>query len=461
MARTRLTRRSMLRGAGGIGIALPFLEIMGRPKTASAQGDRPTRLVVVYSPHGRAQASNGAWKPTGTGPSFELGSLMAPLAAVQDEMVVVSGLELSSAKNQGGNGHSKGPTHALTCVPHLNETIPGDMSMGTIGYAGGISFDQKVANFVQEQTPLPYPSLQFGVQSGPDFAVNGATTRSYISYAGPGEFLPAEDNPAAMFDRLFGDFNASSAELELVRKQRKSVLDFVMDDFERINPTLGGEDKARLEQHLDKIREVEQSIDLTTGEVSEACALPDIGAEIPGYKDNGNYPAVGQQQTTLLSMALACSMTRVATFQWSTGQSVTRHSWIDGAGSKGHHGLTHDGAPARDAYDSITTWYAERVAELVTALRDTPDYDGSTLLDNTVVLWVAGEMAYADAHSFVDMPYVVFGGGDRLARGQHLDFGSGRATNDLLITLQQALGIDDPTFGDPQWVQGPLDGLLA
>jgi hypothetical protein len=435
---------------------------MGGSRSAhGAYGDAAKRLVIVYSPHGRPEALDNQWRPQGTGTDFTLSSMMTDFEPLKQDMIVLSGIELTSARSQAGNGHSKGPTHALTATDHLDETIPGDMSMGTIGFAGGISVDQAIANAIAESTPLQFPSLQFGVQSGADFAVNGATTRSYIAYAGPGEPIPAEDNPAAMFDRLFATFDADEGELLRLRAQRRSVLDLVSEDFERLNPTLGGDDRQRLEEHLAKIREIEQSIDVTTGEVSPQCDKPDIGETIEGYKDNANFPAVGEQQTQLLAMALACDMTRVATFQWSTGQSTTRHTWVPGAEDKGHHSLTHDGSVSHLGCEGIVRWYAGRVADMVGRLSEIEEPGGGSLLDNTVVLWIAGEMGYADAHSFSDMPYVLFGGGNGILQtGQHLDF-DGRAHNDLLVTLMQAMGLNIDTFGNPDYVTGPLSGVLA
>jgi hypothetical protein len=455
----RMSRRGVLRGAGGLAIALPFLEIMGYPRRAVGADAVPRRLLVVYSPHGRAQASNEKWRPQGVGSDFTLAEFHNPLASFKDQMVVVSGLEVTSAKNQSGNPHSKGATHALTCTDHLDEKIAGDSSMGSIGYAGGISIDQKIAGHIAQSTALAFSSLQFGVQSGADFAVAGATTRSFISYAGPGEPIPAEDNPGQMFDRLFGNFSKDPAEMEKLRAQRRSVLDLVTDDFDRLQPRLGSEDRQRLERHLDAIREIEQSLDVGIGQ-NPACDLPEIGTAVAGYKNNGNFPLVGEQQTKMLVMALACDMTRVATFQWSTGQSTTRHVWIPGADDKGHHGLTHGGSSDRAAYDAITSWYVGRVADLLEQMQAIPDVDGSSLLDNTIVLWVAGENGFADSHGFDDMPYVVFGGGaGAIATGQHLVY-DGRANNDLMITLQRAMGMDDDSFGKPDYVQGPLEAML-
>jgi hypothetical protein len=185
-----------------------------------------------------------------------------------------------------------------------------------------------------------------------------------------------------------------------------------------------------------------------------------VGTAVEAYKYNGNFPSVGEQQTKMLVMALACDMTRVATFQWSTGQSTTRHQWIPEASGKSHHGITHGGSPDRAAYDAITRWYAGRVAELLAQLQSTPDIDGSSLLDNTIVLWIAGEMGFADSHTFDDMPYVIFGGGGgTIATGQHLVY-DGRAHNDLMVTLQRAMGMDDNSFGKPSYVQGPFEAVL-
>ncbi len=394
-----LNRRTLLRGAGGIAVGLPFLEIMGLPKHAQgAYGDAAKRLVIITSPHGRSDASNDKWRPEGMGSDFTFAEFMTDFTPFQQDTIVLSGLEASSARNQSGNPHSRGAAHMLTATEHLEETLPGDTSGGSVGFAGGISIDQHVANSIEKKSPTKFASLQFGVQSGADFAVSGATTRSYVSYSAAGEPVPAEDNPAAMFDRLFSEFDVDAAELERLRAQRRSVLDLVTEDFERLNPTLGTSDRARLDEHLSKIREIEMSIGVSSGELSPQCALPDLGPAIKDYRDNDSFPEVGRQQTDLMTMALACDMTRVATFQWSTGQSSTRHSWNPDAGDSRHHGITHGGGPDRDAYDAITQWYAGRVAEFITQLRAIQEPDGGSMVDNTIVLWVAGETAGADGH---------------------------------------------------------------
>ncbi len=459
MANVRISRRMMLRGTGGVAIGLPLLDIM-TPSRAAARGlSHRKRLVVVQSPHGRQRSSNEHWQPVGIGQQFGLGTLHSSFEPLRDDMVVLSGVELTSARNQAGSCHAKGTTHSLTCTEHLETS---DESAGAAGHAGGISVDQRAAQAIAKVETLPFASLQFGVQSGHHFTTDGSTTCSYISYAGAGDPVPAQDDPGAMFDKLFGGMRGDASQRVRLAAQRRSVLDLVMEDFESLQPALSANDRRRLDEHLTHIREIERSIGVTASKTSADCRAPSIDRHADAWRNNDSFPIVGRQQTDLLAMALACDLTRVATLQWSTGKSITRHTWIPGADTNGHHALTHDGPSSRAACNAITRWYADRVAGLVSQLAAIEEPDGTSLLANTVVLWVAGETGFADTHDFGNMPYVLFGqGGGALRTGQHLDLGPARPSNDLMLTLLHAMGIQDEVFGTPEYNTGVISQLLA
>ena len=439
----------------GVSIALPMLEIMGRSRPASAMlpGGSP-RLIVVYTPHGRHKDSDDKWRPQGTGTDFELGSLLTPLAAYKDRMIHVSGLPMETCRNQNGNSHSRGAMHALTCSFHNQNAWLGN----------GISIDQKIANAVAEVSSHKYPSLQLGVQATPDFASTDPV-RAYLSYAGPLDPITCNCDPQSVFDLLFssepvgGQGGGADEELQRLREERRSVLDFVGDDFDRLNAKLGHDDRIRLEEHADKIREIEASIGDYTP-TGEACAVPDY--DDPGNPYNvDNYPAVGRQMSKLVAMAMACEMTPVMLFQWSTGQCSTRHKWVSQqAGSSGFHGITHQGSDGQPTHDAIHSWYIEQIGNLLDDLDSLPEGDG-TVLDNSIVLWVGGEQGSSTNHSFDDMCYVLFGkGGGVLDAGKHVEY-DGRSANDLMITVQNAMGLEDDAFGEQEFVQGALPGILA
>lgn len=103
-------------------------------------------------------------------------------------------------------------------------------------------------------------------------------------------------------------------------------------------------------------------------------------------------------------------------------------------------------------------WYAQQVARYCAELASHMDTDGSTLLDNTLVVW-CNEMGTGNSHSKEDLPFVLIGGGAGFRMGRHLDFG-GRNHNDLLVSLMNAYGIGGDTFGDPRYCDAPLPGLV-
>lgn len=457
--RKALSRRTVLRGAGGVAIALPMLEAM-LPRTTRAGGTAgfPSRFVVVFSPNGTIAER---WTPVGTPAQYsfvdpaapEVTRILAPLEPHKADLVVLEGLAMRSRDHgPGGNGHDMGMGHMLTAtVLQEGPSGQGEFSHLPDGTAGGPSIDQAIADVIAGTTP--YRSLEFGVDSYLDLA---RQVTSRMCYRGPFEVLPPENDPRAAFDRLFLELDADPAEVAALRAKRRSVLDKVMDDFDRLNGRLGGSDRAKLEAHLDAVRELEVSLAGDHGLLA-GCGIPpvpealDIGA-------NDNFPALGRAQMDLMVMALACDLTRVASLQWSVAQSGVRFSWL-GVG-EGHHGMSHeaDDDPAiREQLVAINHWYGEQFAYLVAAMKQVDEIDG-TLLDHSGVLWV-NEQGNGDVHSPDDIPFVLAGSASgAIETGRWLQLG-GRAHNDLYVSLLRAYGADVETFGLAEVCAGPLAEL--
>jgi len=177
---------------------------------------------------------------------------------------------------------------------------------------------------------------------------------------------------------------------------------------------------------------------------------------------NDAFPAVGGIQLDLMAMALACDITRVASMQWSRSVSSTRFTWLNVA--QGHHDLSHrpDTDPgAVSDLTKINTWYAQQLAGLIDRLKATPDGAGGTMFDGTLVLW-CNELAKGNTHGRVGAPYVLAGSaGGALRTGRFLRYdGQGLPHNNLLVSILNAMGVPDTTFGKPDWCTGPLAGLL-
>jgi hypothetical protein len=180
------------------------------------------------------------------------------------------------------------------------------------------------------------------------------------------------------------------------------------------------------------------------------------------YKANDSFPAIGKAQMDLLVMAMACDLTRVGTVQWERSVGDVRFTWL--GADRGHHSLSHDPDSMADSVEMLTkinVWYAEQLAYLMTRMGSIKEGAG-TMLDNTLILW-CNELSRGNAHSHPDMPFVLAGGaGGAIKMGRLLRYGSTPSVhhNNLLVSIMNAMGLPDQTFGDPRYCTGPLAGLV-
>ncbi len=468
--KTRISRRTLLRGLGGMAVALPFLEAMDQPARA-ATTVAPKRLIVVYTSNGTVLKN---WRPGSTGQDFPITPILEPFDTplLRPHLSVVSGIEMSSAKKLSGNGHAVGMTNMLTGRPftEIKETEFGD-----VGWGSGISIDQAIAKQLAE--PGQLPSIELGVQTKKQYT-NFYAYMSYGEGGGSENAISSDDDPRSAYARLFGnvpDATTTQAALQKAIDQKKSVLDFVREDFARLKGKVGSADRQRLEKHAQLILDFESQLG-----VGAFCAKP---AE-PAFGDSdlksaAKFPAIGKAHMDLLAIALSCDITRVGTLQWGSAQAGTVFetfidtNWDD-LPDKYHHGLSHAAvgsnvsdptATQQSALNKLTlinTWFAEQLAYLGTKLAEMDDVDGTKVLDNTTILWVS-EVSEGPTHKFSDMPFVLLGGaGGKLKTNQHFSFDNQRTHNDLFVTIGQALGLQGfDSFGDPEFCSGAIAELLV
>lgn len=481
--RQRLDRRAVLRGASGLVLGLPFLEAM-RPssRAEAATAVAPKRVVIWYNGIGTVL---GKWLPTGTGTAYTTSEILAPLdtASLRPRLAIISGIQSGAAMKLPGNGHAVGMTTLLTGRPFTDIK---QTQFGDTGWGGGISIDQLLAQ------RLALPGQLASVEAG-ILTRNGGPS-SYMSYSGPGQggVVPAEPDPRKVFARIFSNAlsNASSTELERAARARRSVLDTVQRDFARLSGKLGAEDQARLDKHLALVRDLEERV-----QVGAACQTPAAPAFADDeIKANSRIPDVGRAQMDLVATALACDATRVATLQWSGGESpfdfkdivpgapwdqlscpASVDSCSDGDENSAHHVMSHilpattGGIPGNmsDAQSTalacltaVYKWYSEQLAYFAQRLADTPDVDGRSVLDNTLILCCT-EVAEGPTHAYTDMPFLLLGGTGLINPG-HFAFKNQESTNNLFVTVAQAAGISDLTeFGDPEFSSGSISALRA
>jgi hypothetical protein len=437
-----ITRRTLLRGAAGATLALPFLNIM---RARAGQQPIPKRILLFFTNNGTIKS---AWEPTGSETSFTLGPILQPLDPYKSDLLVLSGIDVESSYHGPGSGdpHMPGMGHMLTGTELLST---GPDQYDRIG--GGISVDQHIVDQLAAGTK--FGSLHFGVQSR-KYATNVWNT---MSYRGANQPIAPEDDPTAGYNRIFGDLGTSPDELARLRAQRLSVLDAVKDDIGDVRGRLGAGDRIRLDQHLDSVRSLEQTIDNigTPG----TCAAPPVPGAVPGaFYDDANAPSLMRAQTDMLVQALACDLTRVASLQWrgALGGGYTM-SWL--GHTEDHHELSHQtSASGTQHMIEANTWFAQQLAYLLEAMRNVPEADGSTLLDHTVVLW-CNELSNGAAHSRRGMMYVLAGScGGYFRTGRYLTF-SGDYHNNLLVSLCNAMDVPATSFGNPAYCTGELAGL--
>jgi hypothetical protein len=436
-----IPRRTLLAGAAGTAIALPWLEAFA-PRRALAKTTEPQRFIVVFTPNGLLPA----WTPSGGERDFTLSPILAPLAPHREDIVVIRGL---SQQGGGGDGHQSGMGGMLTGARLNAGPFAGGAGSAPAGWANGPSVDQRIADAIGGVTKLR--SLELGVQIGQ------ADNWGRMCYRAANQPLPPEDDPAAIYARVFEDLHTDPAELGRLRGRRQSILDTVSGQYERISASLGSTDRQRLDAHLEAVRDVELRLTRTSELAHGSCADPELRNV---QKDlNDAYPEVGALQTDLLVMALACDLTRVASLQWSRSVSQTRFSWLDI--KEGHHDLSHmgdDDALAVDKLTRIETWYIEQLASLIEKLKAVPDGAG-TLFDSTCILFCS-ELAKGNTHSRRDAGYVLAGSArGAFETGRFLHYEGDIPHNNLLVSLLQAFGSPDQSFGEPEWCDGPLTGL--
>ena len=453
----RINRRAMLKGTiygGTVAIGLPMLDAMMPRRSAAQAGAAPKRIVFWFSANGTRQ---DIWSPP---ENMDLSGhpLHASLAPFSQKLLFLDGVDQSVAYDSIGDGHQTGMACLLTNAEILPGTLfcEGSCDAGNeryVGWGGGQSVDQYLANQIEQDVVTKFKSLELGVQ------VRSSTVWSRMSYSGPDNPVPPREDPNQNFTDFFSDLESDPAALQLIRRRRQSVLDAVMQEHASFQQRLGYEDRQRLDKHLQSIRDLETRLAIT-GNFGESCGQPEV--ELPGgsFEQNDMYPATGKAQMDMLVMALACDMTRVASLQWSRSVSNVRFNWVPQTLNEGHHGLSHydDGnANAQADLREINKWYSDQFAYLLGQMDAIREGD-NTLLDNTVVVWV-NELGKGNSHTRRDIPFLLAGScGGYFRTGRHIDFG-GEPHGKLLVSLTHAMDKPVNTFGVSQYSQGPLSGL--
>lgn len=441
----RISRRNLLRAASGAVLALPLLPSLGaRAQTVVA----PKRFVTMYTPNG---VIHDGWWPTAvtSETEFTLSTSHEPLKSYKDRLLLLGGLEMKVAGDGAGGPHQRGIGGLFTNT-QLGEGEFVDGCGRTAGWATGISVDQKIAALIGAASPVA--SLQLGVRATEN------DVQGRISYAAAGMPLPPLTTPLDVYKRVFENFlpPATTPDEDAAKQllaQRKSVLDAVASEFAALDTRLSAQDRQTLDAHLTLVRDVERRLSLGIGN----CAKPEQPPTLDPVSEV-DMPTIAELELDLLALAFTCDLTRVASFEISTALNRIRYPWLDSLGEG--HALSHAGTSDADAKAQLLkrqNWHSSLIARLFDRLAVVPEGDGS-VLDNTLLFW-GNEVSMGTTHTHDNMPFVVAGGKWAFRTGRYVQY-AGNSHGDLLVSLLNAMGVEDQTFGDARFVTGPLPGLV-
>jgi hypothetical protein len=446
----RLPRRTVLKGLGAT-VALPFLEAMLPAGHAfareAAAGSRRVRFVAMEMVHGAAGSTNfgmkrNLWAPADVGSAFDLTpSCLAALEPYRNYLTIVSNTDVRNAEAfippEIGGDHFRSAAVFLTQA-HPHQTQGSDIHAGT-------SIDQVFAQKFGQDTAIP--SMQLCIenvdQAGGCFYGYSCAYTDSISWASPTEPLPMIRDPRAVFDQLFG-VGATPAARAQRRKRDRSILDWVTDSVGQLKGTLGPADRARLNDYLEDVREIERRIQKvealnSSGETRE---LPSAPIGVPDA-----YDEHVRLMFDLQAVAFAADITRAFAFKLS--RDVSNRVFTDAGVTTGFHIASHHND--RDdrilEFAKINRYHISLLPYFFEKLKNTPDGEGS-LLDNSLIMY-GSPMGNPNVHNHKRCPLFFMGHAAGRIKGQlHLKANDGTPMANAMLSALQAMGVELDAFGD-------------
>ncbi len=480
LKKLKVSRRFALRGAlGGIGVAmwLPVLDAMcNNNGTAFAAGDAlPTSFGIWFWGNG---IHTDQWTPaaTGSGNAWQLPTALQDFADVKDSMTLVTGLDMLDAKFKGhgwgvayvlagGDGHPCATIADIDGGGHQFETAQQTQYVPTL--------DQTVADAIHKNEP--FKSFETGMIPFTIDTDNVAmgTVGGNLAHRGPNDFLAPKREPKDIFDALLkvsptmasggagsSSGGATGVPSDISFRTRRSVLDAVLEDCNRLRTTLGAADQRRIDSHLDGIRSLELRIPMVsgtggsggTGGAGTTTSMCKLDAPPMTIADvTAKSHAINQ----LIVAALSCNLTRVYSHMFSGPRSGSNYPIIQVNGS--HHSYTHgtDGQEPR----KIEKYAMSQYADLAKLMKAAPMGAG-TVLDHTLIYGIS-EVAEPAGHIMKNFHALLMGkGGGKLAGDRHIRI-PGRKLTELMLTFQQVMGMNVTTYGSWDKTSNTVPEIMA
>lgn len=433
MKNETLSRRRWLRGAGVV-VGLPWLESMpvwGQSSDSNNSGvDFPKRFGVMFMACG---VHPEHWWAKGEGKEMELSRCLQPLDGLQSKLNVIDGL---FNKNATGVGIHPGQTGNILSGAALKKGAE---------LRGGISVDQAIANAIGQDDVVP--SLVLGCEqptTGYHETNFSMAYSSHISWQNATSPVPMEVYPSLAFDSLFENRGS---------QRNKSILDRITEEASALQRQASANDKAKLEEYLTSIREVEKRIDRQRGPVAKAAdAVEQKGKSIFAMErpDNGLPEDIREHMRLMcdiIALAFQSNKTRVASLLLCRDISGLLYPFLQVR--KPHHLASHD--ELSEEWERVTTYYCSQLAYLGKKLDSMPEGDG-TVLDHSCLMFV-NNMFSGSKHDSSKLPLLTLGGLDgTLNTGRVMNFvdrpESEKKLCSLYLSLMNRMGVAATQFGD-------------
>ena len=435
-----LPRRTFLKGVGAT-LSLPLLDAMVPAATALAKTPaKPVRrLGYVFMPMG---CDITRWTPPGGEKLDKLSPILSSLEPVKQDVTIVSNLELANAY-PGSHATSNS---AFLSAAKAKVTESTDYYLGTTA-------DQIAARHIGQSTQLPSLEMAMDLLKLVGQCDNGyaCVYQNNLSWSSPTTPLPAEAHPRIVFESLFGE-GGTAKERRAALRERASLLDSVSEEITRLQHELGPADRAKLEEYLTAVREVERRIQTAESDGAKN-QLPDLDRPLgvpASYADHARL------MFDLQVLALQGDVTRVTTFQLA--RETSNRTYPEIGVPDPHHPLSHHGNNAEKVarMAKINSFHVSLFAEFVLKLKKTTDGNGS-LLDHSLYLYGSG-MGNPNVHDHTNLPTIVAGGAaGKMRGGRHIQYDKPTPLANLHLSLLNKVGVPMESFADST---GTVDELF-
>ncbi len=420
---TQTERRQFLKRLTALGVGSALLPYANMACAA----EPPRRAIFVYFPDGMRPEH---WHPQGVGSGFTLPAMTAPLERVRQHCVFLKGVNMKGS----GSTHEGGVLKLLT---------------GADGRSSdkAVSLDYYLGQTFKTQTARPHLNLNIVPvwdSAGITFDTNGLR-------------VAPEPNPLVAFESLFG----TNANNNFIAQRRLNVMSKTLSELNTLRNQLGAVEKAKLDTHVESLRELEQKLNTNQGACT-AWNFNPTGFQVtrtgfwsnPEYRDASQMGTISGLQMDIAVHALACDLTRVVTLTW--GHAVNEAIIAESGSGQTCHQASHGGG---EDFIKIKAWYTHQLAKLIEQLASIPEGTG-TLLDNTLI-FVGSDLANGGWHNHDDMPFIIAGGRNGgITGGRALQFNA-TPHNKVLVSIAQFMGLNLNNFGTQDSNPGPLPGLIG